>query len=269
MKVTLRCDQDRPHLDKADELYVPYKRIDLIEKIHTEYPDKGILLDVSDMEPTEEVIEELKMYSGLCRGKLKVLVNYDYYENISIIQRVLKYPMTSLYEMEIAYQKGIKDFYIGAELLHRLDKVLGFKNKYGDITIRAFANCASLGQEGGWSQSVAPIGNYILPQDLKLKELETIDYLQFKAESANQEATYYKLYITEHYWAGPIHMLIKDIESENVVRMMSPIAARFRCNTGCLSGSFCRLCYRNFSLADPALYNNLKKPEDSEKGEEV
>lgn len=256
MKVVMRCDQGRQYLDKADEIYVPYHRADLIEEIHTQYPNKTILLD---NENAEVNINDLKMYSGLCRGQLKFLVGRDMYEGIPLLRRVLCYPMTSLLEMEIAYSHGINEFYLGPELLHQLNKVKQFKRRTKS-TIRIKANAASPGAVA-LPDELKPIGSYVLPQDIPLVE-DVIDYIEFDSKDATQEAALYRIYFEDKEWPGKMSMLIPDFESEAKVNMIDPMPNRFSCSMGCLGTATCRLCYRNISLANPELYKYLEKPEE-------
>lgn len=257
MKVVMRCDQGRQYLDKADEIYVPYHRADLIEEIHTQYPNKTILLD---NENAEVDINDLKMYSGLCRGQLKFLVGLDIYEDVPLLKRVLCYPMTSLLEMEIAYSHGISEFYIGTELLHQLDKVKKFKERT-KCTIRIRANKATEQYGIAMPDELLHLGGYLLPGELQFVE-DVIDYIEFVSEDAKQEAAYYRIYFEDGEWPGAIHYLIQDFDSNALVRMMEFRDTRFRCNMACLGGSSCRLCKRNIDLANPELYTHLEKAQE-------
>lgn len=262
MKVMLRCDQDRVQLDKADELYVPWHKRDLIEEIHRQYPKKTIMLDGV---PADYDETELSMLAACCRGELKLLVTYDYFKDNPLVKRVLSYPMRSIYEMEIAYSNGINEFYIGAELLHQLNKVKGFKDRTKSV-IRVKGNLAAFGYENAVSDDDLALGSYILPQEMELID-DVVDYIDFNVIDPAQEAAYYRIYFENKYWAGEVKMLIKDFDCKSLIRMIEPSEIRFRCNMGCLSGSTCGLCRRNLRLADPSLYKNLEKPEDLEMGE--
>lgn len=239
---------------------MPWERRDIIEEIHRQYPNKTILLG-----PVLDNPEEVNMYSGMCRGKLKILAIYDYWKDSPIIKRILNYPMNSIYEMMIAYKNGINEFYIGAELLHNLDKVKKFKQRT-KCTIRLKANDADFGYENALTNTMAPLGSYILPQELNLDLInDTIDYMEFVTISPEQEAGYYETYFTDKYWGGEIGDIIPNLKNEYVycvVRMMEPNDLKFRCNMGCLSNSTCRYCYRNVELANPSLYKNQDKPQD-------
>lgn len=246
MKVMLRCDQTRLYIDKADEIYVPSKRVDLIEEIHTQYPNKTILLDNID---GSIAANDIKMYSGLCRGQLKVLVGLDTMEHEPLVRRVLFYPMTSLLEMAVAYSHGIREFYIGAELFHQMRELKNFKDR-NKCTFRLVANTAKVPQELYYA------GAFLLPQELDMVE-DVIDYVEFKTEDAKQESAYYRIYFEDKEWQGELGQLITDIDSDVTTRMIEPLSARFRCNLACLSNGRCHLCQRNIELADESLYKNI------------
>lgn len=267
MKVMLRCDQTRPYLDKADEIYVPFKRMDLVEEIHTQYPKKSILLDLTEV-PREDIEEnDIMLLSGYCKGQLKVLVNYDYFENNDIVNRVLAYPMRSFFEMRVAMSHGINEFYIGPELIHQLDKLKRFKENNPEVVIRVCGNLSAYGYEESMGFELRQFGGYILPQELTLDIVsEVIDYIDFKSISATQEGAYYNIYLEEHYWGGEIKDLIKDYDSNSLIRMMEPRDIRFRCNMGCMSNNNCHYCEHNIAFANPSLYKNLEKPEDLDNG---
>lgn len=263
MKTMLRCDQSVYQIDKADEIYVPYKRVDIVEEIHRRYPKKTIMLDVS--QDTYD-IEEIKMLIGFCRGQLKLLVSIDEFENIPKAYRVLSYPIDSFIEMENAYNHGIREFYLGVNLFHNLDLVKKFKNTHKDVVIRLKANSAAWSLEDSFDPDYMAIGAYVLPQDIDiLNDMKIIDYIDFLSIGPEQESAYYDLYMVEKYYGGKISDLIKDFNSSNLIRLIQPTKIRYSCGLRCMY-SGCRLCYRNISLANPELYKNLEKPEEQDNG---
>lgn len=269
MKYSLRCDQTREYIDKADELYVPWKRKDIVEEIHTQYPGKFILLDVSEiLYPTEEDKNEIKMLAGLCRGQLKLLVGFDYYKDLKLVSRILNYPMHSLYEMEIARSNGITEFYLGTELIHQMDKVENYKRR-NKVTIRVKANDIAFNDGVKVEdENILALGGYILPEEVDLID-DTVDILDFQADEARQEAAFYRIYAEEKYWGGEINLLFQEFSSKALVRMMQPYAPRFKCNQSCLGAGLCRFCLRNLTLANPELYKNIiDKPQDADAAKE-
>lgn len=258
MKVTMRCDQDRYQLDKADELYVPWKRRDLIEEIHAQYPNKTILLD-APWDDEEVDREELEMYAALCRGGLKYRIRYDRTENIPYLRKVSYYPITSLYDLNIAISNGVKEFYIGTELLHDLNSLLHYKQEYG-ITFRLVVNSVSYCRNLTKDNSLILKDSYVLPQELDLIE-EAIDYIEFKADNPKEEAAYYRIYCEEKYFGGNASMLIKEMPVDFAVRLIEPKPYRFNCKMFCLKGGGCNLCVNTIVLANPELYKNIIKGE--------
>lgn len=251
MKVMLQVDQTQEYIDKADEIYVPYSRVDLVETIYELYPNKNIVLDLTTTLPEEVDLDELKMLSGLCRGHLKILVLIDYYAEIPTLYRILAYPMHSIYEMYCAYKNGIREFYIGAELLHQLPKVAEFKAYYGDITIRLVANKSAFGVEGIAGSAV---GAHLFPQEIDLVD-DIIDVIEFQADNSTQESAYYRIYFEDKYYGGNIKDLILDFDTEGLVRIIDPTQRRFECNMSCLFGE-CHLCHFNVQLANINLYTD-------------
>lgn len=106
----------------------------------------------------------------------------------------------------------------------------------------------------------APSAHWIRPEDVEMYE-DYIDTICFKEFDEDRVSAFIRIYKEEKKWAGPLNMLIPYVDESVYNRMLNSelTARRLNCGQVCRTPvGTCRLCHRQFSLANPDLFLDKK-----------
>ena len=252
MKFCLRGRQIASYLKKADEIYIEYRDRHAIPDYAKKYPAATLTLEIPPQ--TEWELAELKEYSILSRGKLKLCLPEMSDPRIDALKEAKipffwGYEIGTGYELEALIKLGVCEARITAPLFFQTDYL-----RNCGIPIRVTANVA----HGGYiPTSDGVIGAWIRPEDVNMYE-DIITTLEFADCKNNKEQALYRIYAEQHEWPGRVDMIITNINTEAVNRMIPSdfTETRLRCGQRCTTGGACRKCYRHLHLADPELITN-------------
>lgn len=263
MKVCLNAWQDQEQIEKADELKVIWDKRDIIPDIFEQYPEKTVVLECFENELSEKDEEDLKLYNGLSRGKLKICCAQWSLFITRGIPFFVGYPISDFYTLEGILAAGVCAVRPAGQLIHDLAsvrKVIGERN----IEIRVTPNVA---YTDGLPHENGLFGGWLRPEELPLYE-DLIDVIEFEdIPNKQREQALFSIYMEQKEWPGEMNMLITNFNYPGVSRMIDPRLGELRktCGGACLRGSHCRLCKTMLDLANPELYKDLvKKNEPTE-----
>ena len=106
----------------------------------------------------------------------------------------------------------------------------------------------------------APSAHWIRPEDVEMYK-DYIDTICFKEFDEDRVSAFIRIYKEEKKWAGPLNMLIPYVDESVYNRMLNSelTARRLNCGQVCRTPvGTCRLCHRQFSLANPDLFLDKK-----------
>lgn len=239
------------YLKKADEIMIPYRDRRAIPDYAKKYPDAQIVLEVTPDIPFE--ISELKDYYILAKKKLTLCLPDIREDRVAELKEegipfFWGYTITTFWELRAAIFTGVSQVRIGAPLFFECDKLKRFS-----ITKRIVANIA---HEGYLSNVDGIAGSWIRPEDVEKYE-DVFDIIEFADCNENKkEEALYRIYAEQHEWPGRVDMIISNIDTIAVNRMIPDEFAERRKNCGqrCMKADLsCRICHRLLYLANPEL----------------
>lgn len=240
-------------LREADEIKVQFRDRKSIPDLYHKY-GKPIILFPGDV--SEYDWAEMRQYDLLCNSNL--ILNLSHLELVQYakenkIKFMLNTEATSYWELEGLQNLGAEYAYVGIPLFFDLEHTLNF-----DIQIRAIPTVAynhTLPHKDG------VCGQWIRPEDVEEYE-DYIQVLEFEPCDIVREQTLFKVYAQDKEWRTRLDILVEDLGSPAINRMIMPevIETRLKCRQSCKSGGRCHMCYTALKLADPDF---LPKPKDS------
>ena len=104
-------------------------------------------------------------------------------------------------------------------------------------------------------------GQWIRPEDVELYD-KYIDILEFEPCDIAREQALFKAYAIDKYWSTRLDLLVRDLNSGAINRMIPPDLAQVRigCRQRCMRGDACHLCRAYLKLANPDLFVNEIQP---------
>lgn len=247
MKYCLRSRLAPRYLAKANEIRVDYKDRATIPDLHHAYPEAIIIL----FPPIEEQIEydwrEIMQYNLLCDSNFILNLN-----NLNLVKIVKDYgikfmintEVTSYWELEGLEKLGAEYAYVGIPLFFDLQDTLNYKIKLRAIPTVAYNH--NLPHDNGIC------GQWIRPEDVEKYE-DYIEVLEFEPCDVAREQALYKTYAEDKTWSTRLDILVRDLGSPAINRMIMPEVAenRLRCRQRCKSKGSCHICETALKLADP------------------
>ena len=139
---------------------------------------------------------------------------------------------------------GVSQLIIDAPLFFQMDKVKAF-----GIPVRAAANLSNRGILPTADAGV--VGPWIRPEDVSIYE-KYIDIIEFLQVNLKQEQALFRIYAEQHEWPGDVKLIINDLDSPALNRLIPPTFAKSRLNCGhrCQESGTCHICWRFLNLAD-------------------
>lgn len=259
----MRSRQTREYLQKADIISVDYRDRKQILDLIEDYPTKDIIVKIKYLDKLKEEGIEWKYLESMGKvmegkGTNLVICLPDLDMVPECANRDLKfyygYPIKTFYELDSLLALGVEWIRIAPPLTHRMEAL---KNVNG-VKILAVPNVA---YDDAIKHSNGVIGGWIRPEDLTTTYADYIDAVEFEDCDIKKEQALYRLYFEDKAWPGDISMIISNLDYKATNRMIPPdfAKARLNCQQKCLENSRCRLCYRYLDLANPGIYEYMKK----------
>jgi len=244
MKVCIEITTTNSDLyTKADELKVEYKDRKIIPDLYKTYK-KTIILDTK---ATELNWVEIKNYKILTESNL-ILVLYDLtnikYARENEIDWYSPVPVESYYQLNGFVNMHPRYIVLGAGLFFDIQNVVKHLRGTG-VQIRHAPNIAY--EDGLPHSDLGVTGTWILPQHLKYYKpyISTIEF-----HNCDQK-TMYEIYIEQKEWRTRIDVLISNLTSASLGRLLPDEFAKTRlhCLQRCQHGGPCNICPRVLHLA--------------------
>ena len=255
MKVCLNGFVGREYLEAADEIKLPFYKMDTIEEIHKQYPDKTVVVEIFEY-PSDEIIKDLKMYNGLLRGNLKVCASaLEPYKSLGL-KVFMGYPITDFYTLDGLKNAGVSDVRVAGPLIFNLQAV---KNvlKGTDISIRVTPNVA---YTDGLPHPNGICGGWIRPENLADYD-DVIDIIEFEdVAKAVKEEVLYRIYFIDKQWLGDLNSVITNLGVNFYVEnsALSLMEKRKTCKQTCMSGGICHLCESAIQFANKEVIDKIR-----------
>lgn len=252
MKVCLSSSQPKSFLEKADEIKVLYKDREMIFNLVADYPEKTIILDC--MTDGDLDWDELTKYNKLCRNQFIICVsrvNELRQAQTAGIRRYFGYPIETYWELNSIVAFDVEYVVLGMGLFFNMEAV----KSYG-VPVRTAPNLA---YTDNLPHSDGILGHWILPQDLHRVYEPYIATVEFADCDIEKEQALYRIYFEQKEWRQRLDLIITNLNSEALGRLILPEFGDTRVNCGqrCLQGGRCSICKRAFHIAEQDFYQKL------------
>lgn len=261
MKFCLRSRLSPRFLAQADEIRVDYRDRAAIPDLYEKYRGKTIILFPPNYNDDPYDWDQITMFNLLCEKNF--ILNCP---NISIavmakeheIRFMLDKEISTYWELSGLEELGAEYAYVGIPLFFDLDGTLNFSIKLRVIPTMAYSDF--LPHPDGIC------GKWIRPEDLDVYE-DYIETIEFEQCDVKREETLFKVYANDKKWSTRLDILIKDLGSPAVNRMIPPelAEARINCKQHCMKDDKCHLCQNLLKFADPALISSIIEKDNIEK----
>ena len=253
MDYCLRSRLAPRYLAQAAEIKVDYRDRRSIPDVAHRYPDKTIVLFPGD---EEYDWTEIDRYNLLCNNNF--ILNVNSIDKALIakdrgLRFMLNYEANSYWDLEGLQNLGAEYAYVGIPLFFDLEGTLDYKIKLRAIPTVAYNH--TLPHEDGIC------GQWIRPEDVEKYE-DYIQVLEFEPCEVAREQTLFKVYAEDKRWTTRLDILVQDLGSDAVNRMILPevVETRLGCRQRCKNGAPCHMCYTALKLANPNLFPKPKEP---------
>ena len=237
------------YLEEAYEIKIHYKDRAQIKKLSEKYPKASYLLTVPDTLSPDQW-EELQTLNLLTQNKLTIIIPNRYFLNDCKkynIKFIFGYAISNWFELNSVVKSGVSQVRLAPPLTHDLEKVRARLPK--EVAIRAVPNVA---YDKFFPRDNGVTGSWIRPEDTE-EYSKYIHIFEFEdCSSVEREQVLFDIY-SRGEWAGPLDMLITNLDYPGVNRMIPPELSqrRITCGQRCETHSTCHLCYRLLDLANP------------------
>lgn len=237
MKYSISGRQPKDFLQKADEIFIEYRDIDVLFDYVELYPDKKIVMFVpKDADINWDLLasfnEKLHLTLEVEQIKDPELTNFRWFWH---------FPVTTYFELDSILTLNVSEILVGGSLFFDLEQV---KKLCGDTEIRAVPNVAF---DAYIPRTDGTIGTYIRPEDVKIYE-PYIDTLVFKYEDLKEERMLFKVYKEDQTWPGNLYFLIKNLNKHVDNRAFEEdfASTRLNCRQTCCRTHVCHFCESYF-----------------------
>ena len=245
MKFCLGSRVSPQYLKKADQIKVQPRDIKQIYSLLEEYPDKEIVLLVTNP-PTREEVKEFNQIKILSKDKFILAFNFfPLYWHCGDCRWYANYPVESFSEANALIDLRSECIRLGSPLFFQMDKITFLRTKIRLVPNRPYLSVVP--RENGIC------GQWIRPEDLHLyEELLPDAIVEFDSYATTQEEALYRIYAEQGEWPGPLNYLVEGLNTDALNRLLEPGIglARLNCGHKCQdpTGS-CHVCPNAFKLA--------------------
>jgi len=251
MKYCLRSRLPARFLQQADEIRIDYRDRATIPDLAHLYPDKPLIL-FPPMDRSEYDWSEITRFNHLANNNL--ILNCA---DIATAQKAkelelrffLALEAQSYWDLEGMMNLGAEYAYVGIPLFFDLKHTLDLDIKLRTIPTVAYNHTLP--------HSDGVCGQWIRPEDVDNYE-GYIEVFEFEPCPIQREQALFKTYALDKHWSTRLDLLVEDLGSPAINRMIPPDLAerRLSCRQRCMSGGSCHLCWTYFKLANPDLFPN-------------
>ena len=255
MKYCLRSRLAPRYLKQADEIKVDYRDRQSIPDVYHTYQGKTIILFPPQNNQEEYDWKEIQQYNLICESNFILNLNQI---KLALsakelgIKFMLNTEATSYWELKGLQELGAEYAYIGIPLFFDLNHSLDLDIKLRTIPTVAYNH--NLPHKDGIC------GQWIRPEDVERYE-EYIEVLEFEQCDVAREQTLFKVYAIDKQWSTRLDILVEDLGSPAINRMILPeiVDSRLSCRQRCMSGGNCHMCQTVLQLANPDFLPKSKK----------
>lgn len=234
MKYCLSSRQNAKVLEKADEIFVQSRDYRQIPDLFVDYPDKMIILEVSNDQDISKEIEQYAQVSENFCCCIYDLQAYMWYKERNI-KFYYGYPISTYYDVYGLIDLGVEYIKIMAPLTFDMDTISKINIKFRMVPNVAYD--AYIPRENGLR------GQWVRPEDVKYYE-DAIYIFEFENVKIEQEKTLHHIYAEEQTWPGNLNILFTnfnvDINNRAVIDEIGEV--RSKCRQRCMSNGACHLC---------------------------
>lgn len=260
MKWCLSSRQANSYLAKADEIKVQYRDRKVIYDLREKFKNATIILVMPFDKETVVNWQEISTYNTYTEHNLILCLT-----NIADAQKCKEenirfyygFPVTSFYELNLLKKLGVCYVRLGGSLMFSLDKV-----KRVGIPVRAVPNIAN---EIYWPGEDGVCGTWIRPEGVEYCE-PYIDAMEFEDCDQEKEQALFRIYAEQKAWPGRVDMLISNITTDALNRLIHPdfSLTRLTCGQKCQEDHRCRYCYGCLDIAEEDVIRDLKESLEAE-----
>ena len=253
-------------IKKADEIKFNYNDKDRILDFVEEYPDKVIILDVTNQEGEWKLWQMYSEKFAEFHIALHDLSRASEFNNAGV-NWYWPYPITSYYELDMIVNLHPSYIMIGPPLSFDLDQMVNHLYDPYDgthlIPVRMVANVAHpnyLPPNGVHGIC----GQWIRPEDVQLYSTR-VQCLEFDNVDLNQEEVMLHIYKENKEWPGNLNLLIQKLNF-NVDNRAIPEELgerRMNCGQRCWRNGSCQLCIHAFQFADQIRKTSLARKQEA------
>lgn len=254
MKWCLSSRQTNEYLSKADEIKVQYRDHKSIFDLREKYKNATIILNMPFDKETVVNWNEISTYNVYTEHNFILCLT-----NIADIEKCkehnikfyLGFPVSSYYELNQLKKLGVCYVRLSGSLAFSLDRVV----KIG-IPIRAVPNIAN---EIAWPGEDGVCGSWIRPEDMESYS-RYIAAVEFEDCDQKKEQALYRIYAEQKNWPGKINMLISNLHTTAINRLIIPDfgLTRQSCRQKCQEDSNCRYCQHCLEMANEEYVRELQ-----------
>lgn len=260
MKLCVSARQELPYIDWAEEIIFEYKDRKAIPDYIDKYPGKTIILQYFDMYDDFDW-DEIKRYNALAMGNFILSINNLLFAEVCKAEEIkfyFAYPITSYDELTAALAMGSIYVRLGGPLFFDMDYI---HQHFPEARIRIAPNIA---YDDGYFRENGISGTWIRPEDIMMYApyVEAIEF--FNDADQKKEQALIRIYWTERKWLGKLNMIITNLGSEGINRMIPSDVTehRLNCRQVCRARRACHICYRALSLANEDRVQAYKDTKD-------
>ena len=247
------------YLVKADQIRVAFRDRASIPDTYHKFK-KPIILFPS-LEGEEYDWKQLVTFSTICNNNFYVICPSIGEINIAK-EYGLKYFMaeeaTSAWDLRAMIELGCSYAYVGAPLFFDLGSVRELPIKLRAIPTVSYNH--HLPHKSG------VYGQWIRPEDLD-KYDGLLDTIEFEFCHAEREQTLFKVYAKDHQWPTRLDILVTDLDSHAINRVIVPELAKRRliCRQECQAEGRCYMCATALHLAEEDMIEKMHEVAKKEK----
>lgn len=257
MKYSVSSRISSRYLRQADEIKVQYRDKETIPDLYQKYPGKTILL-LGSWDIQESDYNDFQIWDKICEHNLIIQCAYRHIAQILKelgLRFMLTYEATSYWNLEGLIALGAEYAYVGVPLFFDLPH-----SESLNIKLRVVPTVTEVNYFPR-DEKYSIVGKWIRPEDIPLYE-PYIDIIEFEnTNDIKREETLFKVYAINKQWSTNLNILVPDLSSSAVNRLIDPqlAASRISCRQRCMSGGNCRFCHTALTLANPDLFPIEKK----------
>ena len=239
MKWCLRSRLASRYLIKADEIRVDFRDYESIPDVYHKYKRTIILFPALQNE--EYDWNKLLQFDTICEHNL--IISCLTTEIMSMAKNLgLRFMLASEahsgWDLKMLQDFGAEYAYVGIPLFFNLKRIRD--NGAYTIKLRAIPTVA---YNHHYPYTSGICGQWIRPEDVEAYE-DYIDVMEFEFCDVPREETLFKVYAEQKEWNTRLDILIEDLGSAALNRMIPEtlVETRLECGQRCMNGGSCHLC---------------------------